>query len=461
MNEGISHYQIEISSPKRMVTSSKSAGEKFGPVFVHAESIELVVASDLETFGQYIAGIVAQTAEEAGRQNKRLVLDAATGGSPKAVWFSLGEMAATATADLSNVIVMGHEEAWGPEPGSDTDFDYQRKATLTNLGQEVRPITEVAQIQSESIEGNFVPMHFVSVSRAEFKDGENGEIEFQKAQERAAAESARRYTEIVRALLGREDVESLGVYGIGTDGHIGEEPITGMGFRAGLARRDAFVRVKEDYSVERGHFQIEDAMPNVYWKRNLAEGELYGRALEQKDVAMTSQEVVVGLGLRDMLSLDHLVLAFNNASKRVAFELAMEGSVKGVLTRDGEEVRGVERDAGEGEGIWDELAAYGKDLEGKIIPEGTVDRINRMFVGRLHPKKCGLLYKAIYAGLDRIEASAGDPIYEKMGEFSLRYIGRRSPLGQFIRMRELLGKKTTIVVTPEVVRGTAYESLAA
>ena len=65
-------------------------------------------------------------------------------------------------------------------------------------------------------------------------------------------------------------------------------------------------------------------------------------------------------------------------------------------------------------------------------------------------------YSIIYGALDQQQATADNPIYAKMGEFTNRYVGRRSPLGQFIRMRALFGRKTTIVATPEVIKGTRF-----
>jgi hypothetical protein len=136
----------------------------------------------------------------------------------------------------------------------------------------------------------------------------------------------------------------------------------------------------------------------------------------------------------------------------------MEGAVDGVLRRDGKEVITLQRDSGEGEAIWDDLVNYGRELEreGKLA-SGIVDKI----ADSKESLKCGLLYRAIYKALDEREAKFDDEIYVKMGEFTNRYVGKRSPLSQLMRMRALLGRKTTIVATPEVVKDTPYEFLAA
>jgi hypothetical protein len=256
-------------------------------------------------------------------------------------------------------------------------------------------------------------------------------------------------------LLVRDDVESLGVYGIGTDGHIGEWQISDMGFRVAADKMDAFVQPQEQYSVEAGQFPI-GGKPNIYWTRGMKRGGVMGRALWQPD--MGSQEVVYGLGLREMLKLDHVIFAFNDDSKANSFALAMEGTADVRLLEEGNDIGIIDRNEGIGEEIWNRLAAYGRELEWQeIIPEGTVDKI----VSSKIRLKCGLLYREIYEGLDRAEAKADNPIYTKMGEFTLEYVGRRSPVGQFIRFRELLGRENTIVATPEVVKGTPYEFLAA
>ena len=138
--------------------------------------------------------------------------------------------------------------------------------------------------------------------------------------------------------------------------------------------------------------------------------------------------------------------------------MAMQGSVDGVVRKSGEWVTELTRNKGEGEGIWSDLVAYGRKLEkDEYLMEGTVDEI----IDSKNKLKCGALYRAIYKAMDDIEARPNHPVYTKMGEFTKRYVGRRSPLGQFIRMRALFGKKTTIVATPEVIRGTQYEDLAA
>ena len=344
--------------------------------------------------------------------------------------------------------MIGHEEAWGARAGGTTDYDFQRARMLRSFGSSVKPITSEYQVNGDQIDGDLVLMY-----QFDSKSTLRGAYDQLATDLEAAQESSERYTNILRELMKRKDVESIGVYGIGTDGHIGEWQIHDMGFRAALGKRDAFVQPQEHYSVEAGMFPT-GGKPNIYWQRGAESGEAVGRAAWQPE--MSAQNVVMGLGLRDMIRLDHVVLVFNNASKSAAFQMAMGGSVDGVLS--GEKMQAsVRRNKGEGEGIWPDLANYGRALEILgLLRDGTVDEIetgNKSLV-------CGLLYQAIYKALDDIEASSDHPVYAVMGEFSRRYVGKRSPLGQIIRMRALFGKKTTIVATPEVVKDTRYEALA-
>ncbi len=403
-------------------------------------------------FGQYISEQVAQAIDAARLDGNVLVLDAATGSSPKSAWDALGAM----NTDLSNVVVIGHEEAWGQNPES--SFDYAKKKLLaqTNLV----PITSIHQITNEVIDGNFVPMHLKEVKREDFPEGNDGDLLYVEAEEQAAMESAHIYNGIVRALLRRYDVDSIGVYGIGTDGHIGEWQRQDMGLRRAVEKIDAFVQPQQSYSIEAGYFPLpEDTdgkLNNVYWKRGTKIGKAFGRATRQQ--GYNDQHVVVGLGLREMLRLDHVILSFNNDTKHAAFTLAMEGTITGIMQNStGKEVVQLQRDSGEGEAIRTDLATYARTLEAQgLLAENTVDTIENS----KEKLKCGLLYQIIYKALDNQEASADNPIYAKMGEFTNRYVGKRSPLGQFIRMRSLLGKKTTIVATPEVIKETQYAFLA-
>jgi hypothetical protein len=236
-----------------------------------------------------------------------------------------------------------------------------------------------------------------------------------------------------------------------------------MGYRAAMGKRDAFAQPQEHYSEEAGQFPIaKKGRDNFYWKRGMKRGEVYQEGRVARQPEMGSQEVVVGLGLRDMLKLDHVIFAFNNATKDDAFALAMEGSVGGRIEEDGSDIGFIERKKGEGEKIWDELSEFALELEkAKVLRPGTVEMINKRFAERRNPKKCGLLYRAIYKAFDKQQIPGGSRFYEIMGDYSKKYIGRRSPLGQFIRMRERLGRDNIIVATPEVVKGTTYEALAA
>lgn len=421
--------------------------EKHEPTEGKPSGLEVVIVGKKENepdenqkaFGEYIAQEIGRTVDDAREEGKRLVFDMATGSSPRAIWPALEKMI-NGGLDISNVIVVGHEEAWGNyEPGSKSDFDAYRKKEF--FGRNHIPIQEITSTNGlieDRIEGNFVPMHL----------SEDPE------------QAASRYAEILHSLHARADVSSLALYGVGTEGHIGELQVHSLGREDSRDRKNVYVEDLQNYSVEKGAFRWSDEKEgfhpedNIFWQRGKTSTDV-GRAIWQGYKGM---DKIVGLGWKETVRNDHFILALNDESKSLAFQLALEGSIDGTLiNKQGDETIDIKRQKGEGETILRDLEKFALELETSgELPNGTVEN-NRQSQDAL---KCGYLFKAIYHALDATEAKADDPRYEKMWGFANRYIGKRAPVARLIRLRTLLGMKTTIVATPEVVKGTLYEGLA-
>jgi|GEM_PF-5450384 len=417
----------------------------------------------LEKYGTYIAERVVTAIQEAQHNNKKLVLDAATGSTPKPVWPALKKLVETKRIDLSSVIIIGHEEGWGTyEPGSQSDFDAYRKRILEDLNVPVREIRTTDAVSKKVFDGNFVPMHLREVRRDDFEQGSKGDEDFFLAEQNAAMESAQTYDEILKALRSREDVTFFGLYGVGTDGHIGEMQVDQMGIERSRERKSSFAEpdTEHPYSVEGGFFYWQDQgdsfhpESNIFWERGTKLGESVGRAVWQN---YTGVHQMIGIGWRDMLAEDDMIIAFNDVGKSLAFQLALEGSLTGkIVDAQNQAVQRVEREKGEGEAIFFDLWKYALEIEREgLLTFGETEKA----AGEAGKLKCGVIFKKIYEALDRNEAPSGDPHYREMWKFANRYIGKRAPVARLIRMRSLLGKKTELVATPEVVVGTRYQAL--
>lgn len=395
-----------------------------------------------EAFGQWLAERIVTAVEDAQRAGKRLVFDMATGSTPEAVWSALQELVKQGRVDLSDVIVIGHEEAWGTyAPGSHSDFDaYRRDRFFTRNGLPVSEMTDPEKLRQPVIEGNFLPMHLGDDPQA----------------------AAQQYGEMLEALRDRDDIVFFGLYGVGTDGHIGEMQMGAMGRDPSFQHRKSYADSVQDYSFESaapqlfrwqdesGQFRPED---NLFWQRGHTDA---GRAERENYGGM---QAIIGLGWRDLLRQDRMVLAFNNEQKQLAFRLAMEGTFSGeVRDSQGQSLMHVSQERGEGEAILPELAEMGLILEERgELAAGTVDAV----LTSGESLKCGRLFSEIYRALDSAGArvtDAGRP-YQWLWELANRYIGKRAPVTRLLRLRSLFGRPTELVATPEVVKGTPYEVL--
>lgn len=161
-----------------------------------------------------------------------------------------------------------------------------------------------------------------------------------------------------------------------------------------------------------------------------------------------------------MLKQDEIILAFNNKDKGFALSLAIEGSLSGTIYDDdsGNVVQEIKRDKGEGEHILPDIIAFARTLEKDGILENSALPTDKHQLDQL---KCGPILRKILAALDAKGITVNNPrkYYQAVWTLLNRYIGKRAPVSRLIRMRTLLGKKTELICSPEVLAGTKYERL--
>jgi hypothetical protein len=407
-----------------------------------------------EKYGEHIAKKVVEKIKETKKEGKRLVLDIATGASPEPIWPKLKELVDKEGLDLSNVIIMGHEEGWGDIPaGSIVDFDGYRKKVAESLGIEIKPIESADQVSGEGIVGNFMPMHLDVDPRV----------------------ATAKFRETLTALKKRTDIEFLGLYGVGADGHVDELQIGDMGQHETKPRMETYLDLDPGVlpdagvlanSVERGLHRWRKPGAKVgdkdeflkesnhFWYRGKEKNEVFGRAAFQ-DANFGAVDQVVGLGWRDLLREESMMLLFNNRGKSLAFQLALEGAYDAdIVDEEGKKVLGVDYEKGQGEKIFPEFKKYAETL----VETGVIDKEQLSSFA-----KSSEVFRAIYLGLDKIEASSKDPryipVYEQLWRFMNDYVGRRAPISRLVKLRSMLGLETELVLVPEVVKGTKYEKL--
>ncbi len=401
-----------------------------------AKSIQIIIAGsleksreeNLEAYAMEVVQLFAERHDQARKENRTILFDLATGSSPAPIYKALEMSLKQGTLSMDKVIFTGHEEAWGSyEPESKSDFDYFRRTLLESNGIEVTPMTSIEQVIATKLEGNFLPMHLNEDPK----------------------QAIDQFAALFSALQKREDVMSIGLYGVGTDGHVGEMQTQDQGRHISVLQRNPYVASLKHYSVEDGSFYWKNdeggfhPEDNIFWTREKKEGEDTGRAALE---GYTGIDYIVGLGWRQLLQLDVMFITLNNESKSLALNLAIEGSINGVITtEDGTEIERIQRSKGEGEGILTDLRAYVAQL-GADAPD----------MRKSHPK-ADLLFRAAYDKLHEDEASADDSRYRQLWELANRYLGKRAPLSRLLRLRTLLGKETVIVATPETFKYSNYK----
>lgn len=385
---------------------------------------------NMEAYGMEVIQRFSKLHDQASKDGKTILFDLATGSSPAAVYKALNTSLKQGTVSLSNVVFTGHDEAWGSyQSGSKSDFDNFRRELLEKNGIEVTPITSIEQVTAKKLEGNFLPMH-------QNQDPKQAMVQFGG---------------LYSTLQKRDDILSVGLYGVGTDAHVGEMQTQDQGLQISMKQRNVYVASLTHYSVEDGSFYWRNdeggfhPEDNIFWTREEKEGEDSGRAALE---GYTGIDYIMGLGWRQLLGLDVMLLTFNNESKSLALNLAIEGSIDGVITtEDGSVVERIQWNKGEGEGILADLRAYVEEL-GADVPDMQNAHL-----------KADLLFRAAYGKLHEEKASADDPRYRQLWEFANRYLGKRAPLSRLLRLRTLLGKETVIIATPETFKHSNHEAL--
>jgi hypothetical protein len=220
-------------------------------------------------------------------------------------------------------------------------------------------------------------------------------------------------------------------------------------FRAYLSHRDPFAASLKHYSVEYGSFNWSDveggyhSEENIFWARGVKEDESFGRAAAD---GYTGIDYIGSLGWRQLIGFDLMFITFNSGSKALPFNLAIEGTMDGIITaEDGMVVERIQRNKDESEGILKDLNAYVQKL-GADIPDTPEN----------YPK-AGPLFRAAYDKLHADEATADDLCYQPLWVLANRYLGKRAPLSRALRLRTLLGKETVVVATPEAIKKSNYK----
>lgn len=394
-------------------------------------------------FGQHIARRFADEVLKAKESDKTLVFDMATGSSPKPVWPWIENMVKSGELDLSNVIVIGHEEAWGNfQPGDKSDFDaYRKREFFERNGITAQPIVQEDQVEGERIEGNFLPMR----------------------QSNNASEAIDKYKMLLEDLRKRDDVTFFGLYGVGKDGHIAEIQPNNMGVEDSMSRLATYLIDIHDYSVESGQFRWKNEdggfhpEDNVFSNREKrkSEGAEVGRAAAS---GYTGIKEAAGIGWMDMVREESMVIAYNGSSKKLAFELTIDGSFDGrIVDSQGDKVVDVEASYGEGEDIYSDLENYAQELidEGILSQAKVSEKISQ--AGGL---RCRALFQAIYESFDEIELPAADSKYQEVWKLTNRYLGKRSPVATLVKFRALAGRKTELVIMPQDLKDTKFAPLA-
>ncbi len=410
-------------------------------------------AENRQALGLYMATWIRSQVEATLADGKIPVLDLATGNTPKYVWPFLAEMVAAGTFDINRIVITGHEVVYG-EPETDMDYEgYRRTVAEKTFGLTIDDIAELSQVTGSEIQGNFLPMHLVQVSREEFAS----ENAFLEAEQAAAKTAATHYDTLLHALAARSDVRIISLYGVGKDGHIAEiQPNTLTG-AVDYDTDHTYVYSPRLNSKAAGTFPWtgdEHEYHNDMYTPQPDDAEL-------DDKGYKGARQLMGWGWQDLLLPEKLMIAFDSKSKSYAFQLTMEGSVDGVIMQDGQEVMKVEAQRGEGETLVGELLEYARGLDAA----GFFTAANSEWLTTQSENlTCKQLFHLIHAELLNRKAQTEDQnfteIFIKMWDFANRYLGKQAPVAVLVRLRSLLGLDTTIVAVPEVVKDTKYSALA-
>ncbi|MDO8489996.1 MAG: hypothetical protein Q7S47_01095 [bacterium] len=273
-------YQFKPDLPSQSENEA-ALEDRFAKITISG-SHEFSNEKNIEVFGEVLVDRLVSALDRAKNEGKTLIFDMATGSTPAAMWPIL-QKKADHGLDLSGVIIIGHEEAWGSyASGSHSDFDgYRKREFFERNTIPVREIRNTHQLEGDAVDGNFIPMH----------------------QNDDPGQAAVHYGELLRRLEQRDDIRFFGLYGVGTDGHIGEVQIGAQGVEQSAKRSRPYVDKLQDYSFESADAQLfrwnneqGEFLPydNVFWERQSTSD--VGRAARENYGGM---ECIMGIGWKD------------------------------------------------------------------------------------------------------------------------------------------------------------------
>lgn len=367
-------------------------------------SIEADPNENLTAMGEFMASRFVNFVTDAREKGLTVAFDMPTGSSPKPFYEALKKM----KADLSNVIFFGHEAEWPPAVGnSSLDYENQRKGILTDLGIKIQEITETGG------QGNYVVMY-----QADIKPGSTDE-EIRTT----ALDSAKKYDTILEDLLGREDVVSIGYYGVGVDGHgFGELQNFHMWPDIWQQTESTFITPIENYSLNKELLFLA----GVFDSSKSATNDLLSKQQEYPHV-----RYLMGLGRKIMSKLDYSYHIFNSPSKYTALEHIL-GSIKS---------------KGEGEKMLGRFQSFADMLrkKGVEIPDTSKAENCYQIVKLIQPLIGSGPENDDFSGLVRL-------IQE--------YFGLKTPVSMGILERANQGKSSTLIMPADISKGKEYEFLA-
>lgn len=371
-------------------------------------SLEVAPEENLTTLGEFLASNFADIITDANKNYRKVAFDMPTGASPKPFYEALKRIVDSKKVNLLNVIFFGHEAEWPPATGNPSlDYENQRRKILIDLGIEIKEITE------PGMTGNYIPMY----QAVESLLGSDDEIK------QAALASAKKYDTILETLLERQDVVSIGYYGVGVDGHgFGELQNFHMFPDFWPQTEDTFITPIEDYSLDKELWFLT----GVFDSSQSSANDLWNRREDYPNV-----RYLMGLGRRIMSRLDYSFHIFNSLSKYIALTHTL-GSMRG---------------EGQGEKMLDRFKSFVIELRESGIKIPDISEI----------KDC---HQAVKLILSIIGPNSGEKIFSDFVRLIQTYFGLKTPVSMEILERAMKDKSSTLIMPANILKGKEYEFLA-
>ena len=401
-------------------------------------------AKNKELMGRYAVRVAMSQIEDVQKEGKTALFFMATGKTYN--WErseDLLEAVKTGRVDPDKVIVTLKEDCWDHDgqhmpPGDVLDF----------RGKRIRGFHDVVGIEPQNAQVS--------------SDGEISGNILAPDYDMSPEESVKYLNETWQALMKTGEVKGVNLSGVGEDLHAGEMQINKASAKEALPQRDWFIQDEQSYSRARGLFKWQKSQQEFYPNSNVflelqEDGtfESAGRAKEYHGFGK-----ILGVGWRALLNTEGgATFSFDTAKKALATRMALEGSFDGqVKKQNGEVVADIERDAGEGLGIMDDLMEFTEELSKEgILESGFVEEIrNRIKKKELYAIVDDVLEQVYQAYEDQKILAKNDEQREKYFEPIWRlvnkYVGKRSPLSALIRGLARNGVKIELVMTPEAAQ---------